>query len=316
MATNTDNEWTDRLASILGVDFANNYEAEFQRVSNTAVLQLMNRIGLTVVNGADDISNPFTVYDKEMMEYGDVLQMVKTKFTSPQEYDPEDTNPFNIKKGEAIQQFFSMNDSIQYQQTVWDRELKKAFATQGDFDRFVTAQLDAMEKSNTLDKRTKWKKMLSASGNIKDDPDGITLTNGIADGNALIRKFRHYANDVFREPSTEYNVAKDIAISNEIDIIMRRRDKNAIDESLAGVYNMSKLDIQANILLVDDFATTEDEKTVVAVIVDRRALGYYPTLITPSVQYNAKALYNNYFQTVEGVYTVDRTRNAVRILGA
>lgn len=316
--TQTDTEWNSRLAAILGDDFADNGSASFNNIANSVVPALMNRIGLTVVNDADDPANPFIDYDKPMMEMGDVVQMVKVKYTKPGEYDPEDTNPFAIKKGEAIAQYFTQNDSVQYSQTIWDRELRRAFAQRDSFDRFVTAQIDAMEKSNTLDKRTKWKKILTDSPAIKNDPSSITLTNGVADGTVLLDKFRSYANDVFREPSESYNIAGDTAISSEIDIIMRRKDKIAIDKTLAGVYNMDKLDLEANIKLVDDFATPTGDnagKTLLAVIVDRRALGYYPTQITPSAQYNAKGLYTNYFQTIEGVYTVDKTRNAIRIYG-
>lgn len=314
--TQTDTEWSARLASILGTSFADNYSANFAAVANSVVPTLMNRIGKTVVNGADDPSNPFTDYDKPMMEMGDVLQMVKVKYTAPQEYDPEDTNPFAIKKGDAITQYWSQNDSVQYQQSVWDRELRRAFTSRDNFDRFVSAQLDAMEKSNTLDKRTKWKKYITDCDAIKDDTNDITISSGTADADALLDRFREYANDKFREPSSAYNVAGDTAISSEVDIIMRRKDKIAIDKSLSGVYNMDKLDIEANVKLIDDFATPSNDKTLLAVIIDRRALGYYPTQVTPSVQYNGKALYTNYFQTIEGVYTVDRTRNAVRIYGS
>lgn len=320
MPTTTDSEWSSRLASILGANFASNWSGSFAQVQNQVVPGLMEKIGKMICSGADMPTNPFSDYTKEMMDVGSVLSLVKQKYVAPDDYDPEDTNPFALAKPDAVETFYSQNDSVQYCTTVWDRELRRAFQTRADFDIFVANQLDSLSKSDILDKRTKWKKLLTDTTAISNAVETVAVDaqGNLTNPGELLDIFRNYANDKFLEPSTSYNVAGDTAITPEggVDIIMRRRDKIAIDKVLAGVYNLEKIGIDARVKLVDDFATTSNSDTVLAVITDRRALAYYPTQVTASTQYNAKGLYSNNFLTVEGVYAVDRTRNALRVLAS
>lgn len=311
--TNTDTAWTSRLASVMPTNFMDNITTEFKVGNNTVLSSMMNMIGRTIVSGPDDPANPFAKYDKPLMEFGTVIQDYKVKYATPGKYDPEATDPFTITKNPPISYYYTQNDAVQYSATIYDREFKKAFTGQNAFDSFVSAQMDAMTTANTLDKRTKWKKYLSAEG-IGVEAE---VTTGTSYANDLLDTLREYANNLLREPSTAYNSAGDTAVSSDIDIIMKRKDKIAIDKVLSGVYNMDKLGIEANILLVDDFATPAkaDRATdeLVAIVCDSRALAYTPTQITPSAQYNGKGLYTNYYQTIEGVYSIAKYRNLVQV---
>lgn len=333
MPTNTDTMWTARLADHMPANFANNMSDSFSVANNEVYTTMMNMIGRTVVNAPDNPMNPFAKYTKPIMEYGDTIQDYKVQYAAADDYDPENNNPFTPVPGTQLAQYYKLDDSTQYTVTVWDRELRKAFAGQEAFNDFVSAKLDSLLTADTLDKRTKWKKYLSATDKIigaKPDQK-VEVETGADYAENLLTQLREFAENYFREPSTKYNAMGDTAISNEVDIIMKRTDKLAIDRFLSGVYNMNKLDIDANILLVDDFGAptgTNDSGTgtvtpgtgaptagdeLVAIVCDARALSYTPTMMQSSSQYNAKGLYNQNFYTVEGIYSVAKYRNFVQV---
>ena len=314
MATATDAAWTARLASVMPSNFMSNISTEFSKGNNSILTSMMNMIGRTVIDGVDVPSNPFMDYTKPLMPYGDTVQNYKATYVAPQAYNPEDANPFSVVKNAPKSLYFKENDSTQYQTTIYDREFAKAFASENSFNDFVAAQLDSLIQSDTLDKRTKWKKYLSMDG-IGATAD---VTTGADYASDLLDTLKEYANNRFREPSDEYNALGDTAISNEVDIIMKRSDKLAIDKTLYGVYNLELAGVQANIKLVDDFASPSStgankDKELVAVVCDRRALEYTPMQAVSSTQYNGKGLYTNYYYTVEGVYGIAKYRNLVQV---
>lgn len=318
--TNTDTMWTDRLKAVMPDNFLTNGSTAYTPGQNEILTSMINRIGRTVVNGTDNPMNPFDRYTKPIMEFGDTLQEYKIPYSKAQKYDAADTNPYSIVKNEPKALYFKIDDSCQYQNTIYNRQFKKAFATQGDFDAFVSAQLESMQTADALDKRTKWKEYISQDGiaGKQETIDASAMTD--ADyGEALLRMIRKYTDNLFREPSTAYNAMGDMAISTDVDVIMKREDAVNMDmDVLAGIYNLDKVGIKADILMVDDFATPASDSAnagneLVAVIADRRALAYTPTMQEASTAYNAKGLYTNYFYTVEGVYSVSKYRNMVQV---
>ena len=127
--------------------------------------------------------------------------------------------------------------------------------------------------------------------------EGVAVDASDADvyAGGLWDALRKYANSKFRQPNSAYNIARKTAISPSVDIIMKADDKLLVDNYLKGVYNLNKTDIDANIILIDDFATianvpntVTDLDELVAIVMDSRAPTYYPR--TPEVGsiYNPK----------------------------
>lgn len=314
--TTTDTIWNERLKNVIPDNFKTNRSITY--TPNQGYLDtMMNRIGLTVINGVDAPYNPFSKYTKAMVPYGDTIQSYKTAFVPAQKYDPDDDNPFVKVKNKPIQQYYTINDQMQWQESVDDNQFKMAFNSASTFGSFVEAKLDSLYKSAGLDMYTKWKQYISDNSifgktvNVDGGTDNADL------GENLFNIFRLYANSKLRQPSKDYNVAKDIAISPNVDIIMRADDKIMVDDYLKGVYNLNKVGVNANIMLIDDFATVKDKPTganeLIAVIADDRAFGFYPTSIDSSSVFNAKSLYMNYFYTVRGTFAFDRFRNCVGV---
>lgn len=317
--TVTDTAWTNRLQAIMPDNFMANISADFQGTMSPILTSMMNMIGRTIVHSPDTMMNPFAGWTKAIMDYGDTIQEYKSTILTGQEYDPEAEDVFATVKNSPIAQYSKYNDRTQYQQTIYDNQIKMAFTSESLFGDFVASQLDALTQSDTIDKFTKWKKYLS-NGTIAPTTGKFVMTNteGSEFGEELVKKMKELTT-AFRFPSTNFNVNGDTAVSGGIDIIMRAEDKNLIDvDFLKGVYNLDKVGVDANFIYIDDFATVTQGKPegagdLVAVVADNRAFSYTPRTPVGSSAYNGKALNTNYWLTVQGIYSVAKFRNIAQI---
>ena len=75
MTTQTDAQWTARLASIMPENFMDNISGQF--AANNGILNTMiNRIGMTLIHSPDTINNPFGDFTKSVMDYGDTTTII------------------------------------------------------------------------------------------------------------------------------------------------------------------------------------------------------------------------------------------------
>ena len=328
MATKTDAQWSERLASIMPDNFMDNISGQFL-INNGILNTMMNRIGMTLIHNVDKINNPFGDFTKTIVDYGDTIQEYKVKvidgkkFTADEFGDDESTyepNPFAVEKNKPIAQYSQLNDKVKYRQTIFDNQLKLAFTSEQKFGDFVAGMYGAVQESDNLDKFIKWKKFMS-NEDIYGATDTITATDNTEYFAKMIRKMKDTITK-FRFPSKNYNKAGDMVVSSDVSIIMKAEDKNKIDmDILAGVYNMNMMELPAKIRLVDDFATvsvtegegaeaTTTDKEVACIIVDDRFFSYFPRTPMAGAVYNPEDLYTNMFLNVQGTYTAALFRNA------
>lgn len=325
MTTNTDAQWTARLASIMPDNFMDNISGQF--AANNGILNtMMNRIGLTLIHSPDVMNNPFGDFTKTVVDYGDTIQEYKVKvidgkkFTADEFGDDESVytpNPYAVEKNKPIAQYSQIDDKVKYRQTIFDNQLKLAFTSEAKLGDFIASMYAAIQESDNLDKFIKWKKFMSneAIYGATDKIDAADTTEYFA---KMIRKMKDTITK-FKFPSKLYNVNEDTVCSNKISIIMKAEDKNKIDmDILAGVYNMDMMKLDANIRLVDDFATVvtqaegEDpvSKEVACIIVDDRFFSYFPRTPVAGALYNPEDMYTNTFLNVQGTYSAALFRNA------
>lgn len=323
MATNTDTMWTDRLASIMPSNFSANISNTFTANQNL-LDSMINRIGLTVIAGVDSPYNPFSKYTKQVMDYGDTVQKYKTDYIQGQKFetDTEDAmNPFKTARRKPYAQYVTIDDSVQYHETITDYEFSKAFTSDSALGDFVASKLDAMYESDGIDKYIKWKKYMSDAGKM-GKLVGVSADDSDTDvfAGALWDTMRLYANSKFKQPNSAYNIAGHTAISPSVDIIMKADDKLLVDKYLKGVYNLEKTAINANIILIDDFATlanipsgVTDVSELSAIVADSRAYEYYPRTPKAGSIFNPKGMNMEYYLTIQGTYCADKFRNIVGI---
>lgn len=128
--TTTDTQWTDRLADIMPDNFMSNISDVFQDNSSKMLLDtMMNRIGLTVIEGVDNFQNKFAKYTGPIMDLGDTVQKYKVGVIKGEEYDPDNSNPFVPVKNKPKAQYATLDDSVQYHETINAYEFQKAFTS-------------------------------------------------------------------------------------------------------------------------------------------------------------------------------------------
>ena len=328
MTTQTDAQWSERLANIMPDNFMSNISGQLL-INNGILNTMINRIGLTLIHNVDKINNPFGDFTRSVVDYGDTIQEYKVKVIDGKEFTADEfgddssvyePNPFAVEKNKPIAQYSKLNDKVKYRQTVFDNQLKLAFTSEQKFGDFVAGMYGAMQESDNLDKFIKWKKFMSNEA-IYGVTDTINADDDTEYFAKLIRKMKDTTTK-FRFPSKSYNVNQDMVVSDGISIIMKASDKNKIDmDILAGVYNMDMMKLGAKIRLVDDFATVSvttgtgadavtTNKDVACIIVDDRFFSYYPRTPMAGSVYNPEDLYTNMFLNVQGTYTAALFRNA------
>ena len=307
MATNTDAEWTARLDSILA-NFNANYSGTFTAGANNLYTTLYNRIGRTVVDGPDHAKGVFAKFNKAITDYGDTIQFIKSKVLPGQTYDPDAASPFGGSRNVPIAEYWKNNERVQYEIQITEQDMLKAFSNEGTMGSFVAAQLETLQASREYDQFITWKKFLSDKTKFDQTHAYEALTQ--MTGAEIWNKIREVTQSM-RFPTSNFNVQQDVAMSDDLTLIITAEAHRLIDSHLAVIYHEDLVGLTGlDIIDVDSFATPSGSDEIVFQIWDDRALGYYPKTPRATSAYNARALSTTNFLTVEGTYTAAKYRNA------
>ena len=307
MATNTDNQWTARLNSILA-NLNANYSATFQAVANNLYPALYNRIGRTIVDGPDHAKGVFAKFNKTITDYGDTIQFIKSKVLAGQAYDPDAATPFGGSRNAPIAEYWKNNESIQYEIQITEQDMLKAFSNEGTMGSFVAAQLETLQASREYDQFITWKKFLSDKTKFDQTHGYEALTQ--MTGAEIWNKIREVTQSM-RFPTSNFNVQQDVAMSDDLTLIITAEAHRLIDSHLAVIYHEDLVGLTGlDIIDVDSFATPSGSDEIVFQIWDDRALGYYPKTPRATSNFNGRALSTTNFLTVQGTYTAAKYRNA------
>ena len=307
MATNTDAEWTARLNTILA-NLNANYAATFQAVANNLYPALYNRIGLTVVDGPDHAKGVFAKFNKQIADYGDTIQFIKSKVLAGQAYDPDAASPFGGSRNVPIAEYWKNNESIQYEIQITEQDMLKAFSNAGTMGSFVAAQLETLQASREYDQFIEWKKFLSDKTKFEQTHAYEALS--AFTGQAIWEKIREVTQSM-KFPTTNYNVQGDVAMSSDMTVLITAEAHRLIDSYLAPIYHTDLVGLSGvDIIDVDSFATPSGSDEIVFQVWDDRALGYYPKTPRATSNFNGRALSTTNFLTVQGTYTAAKYRNA------
>ena len=307
MATNTDAEWTARLNTILA-NFNSNYSGTFTAGANNLYTTLYNRIGRTVVDGPDHAKGVFAKFNKSITDYGDTIQFIKSKVLAGQPYDPDATSPFGGSRNVPIAEYWKNNERVQYEIQITEQDMLKAFSNADTMGSFVAAQLETLQASREYDQFIEWKKFLSDNTKFEQTHAYEALT--AYTGQAIWEKIRAITQSM-RFPTDDFNVQQDVAMSDDLTLIITAEAHRFIDAYLAPIYHTDLIGLSGvDSIDVDSFATPTGTDEIVFQIWDNRALGYYPKTPRATSAYNARALSTTNFLTVEGTYTAAKYRNA------
>lgn len=279
-----------------------------QNYYNQFVDALINRIGTNYVH-QQSFKNPLREFKKPQMIYGSTIQEIIPKWIRAHSYVDDAEDVFKMARPDVRAWYHSQNRRDRYDITINDNELRTAFTESTGLNKLVSAFMRVPINSDEYDEyrimmqliavyNQRWgfyKHALSAA------PTDETT------GKEFLQALREYAG-LLRFPSTTYNngALPDIPIfvsPQELILLVTPKTQAALDvQTLSGIFQLEKADIQYRTILVDQFPIPDDD--CVALLTTTDFFMCCDTEYRNTSMYNPKTLGTNYFLHHWGVYSV------------
>lgn len=290
---------------------------QYPALQNEFLNFLMNRIGREIITSRM-YENPLRMFKKGFLEFGETVEEIFVNLAQVYAYNPSTaaTNVFNIETPDVKAAFHIMNVQSRYKQTVSEAQLRQAFLSWGNMDRFIRDGIIAsMYKAVEYDEFQIMKYMLARTylngkANAVVVPNATTEPNNIAIAMRAQSSMMTQLNNTMN-PSGVYNSAE----RNNQYLIIPAQMEAALDVNvLAAAFHMDKADFLGHIVPIDSFtnidstrlanilegfeAFTSEETTalgnVVAFLVDDNFFQIYDKLLEMRSIENSEGLYWNY----------------------
>ena len=278
---------------------------------NQFIDAIVNKIYLQVV-ASPMTYNPFDVYEGEPIPYGDTIENVYIPLRRGYKFDPTNENPFKQEKPKAITLYANINYEMQYKVTIQDVLLRRAVKNEYGLMRLINEVLGTLPKSMKLDHFMATIRMLNNEQIYADGFETIDVPN---DKSVIAKTITDKIVNVvseFQLPLSTNNALKvfNITPKENILLIIKNSLLNSINlDYLAGVYNLSKIDLIKKIIpvatlqyeVLDNPEDPENSTTHLEgedydfAIIDTNGFDIHNALEDGGEIYNPQAKYTNHF---------------------
>ena len=308
---------------------------QYPGLQNEFLSALVNRIGRVIISNKE-WSNPWSVFKKGTLEYGETIEDIFVDIVNGIPFDPDvEEGVFKRRFADVRAAFYVLNYKTKYPTTVSEDLLRTAFLSADGVNTLIAKIVTAMYTGAAYDEYQTMKYMLAR--HILHGQIYAKSTN-VTDGNekVLATDFKTVSNNL-EFMSQNYNLAGVHAhtVKDDQYIIINTATDAAIDVNvLATAFNMDKAEFMGHRVTVDGFGnldiarlntlfanqpgyeeigSTELEalNKIPAVIVDRDFWQVYDNLNKFTEIFNAESLYWNYFYHVWRTFAVSPFANAV-----
>ena len=310
---------------------------DMPQLQNEFLSALVNRIGRVILT-SKMYSNPWEMFKKGMLEYGETIEEIFVNIAKPFQYDPEvaETDVYKREIPDVRSAFHVMNYQKFYKATIQQAQLRQAFLSADGISQLIAGIVDQMYTAANYDEFLTMKYLLAKkilAGQFK--PVEIEAL-AAANSNAVTTTIKETSN-MLVFPSTEYNPAGVFQHTeyNDQYLIMSAKAKAIIDvNTLAAAFNMDKADFMGHVVTIDSFGSLDiarlnvlfaDDPTyteigtaelealaaIPAVSVGRDWFMVYDNLMQFTENYNGQGLYWNYFYHVWKIFSSSPFENAV-----
>lgn len=294
-----------------------------------------------------DFQNPFSRFDKGMLEMGDTIEEIFVQIAKGYRFDPEDASKTLFKRHlpDVRVAFHKLNFFAQYPMTINMTRVRRAFVSWAKVDELNTAILNSMYQGWQVDKYNLSRYAL-ALAILRGDLATVVVTDPDTDDswNKAYRTLQTLADNIWY-PSPEYNAAG--VFNNTPDrnklMIETTEMRNAFNiETRAQLYNLSVADYREQQFSIKDFKFLPEEyerlkslftdpetgevsedyheftsteqttlDSVIALVGDDRWFQNYTQEVSMDSVWNAKGKYWNYFYTIIGAISESPFANMV-----
>ena len=306
-------------------------------LQNEFLSALYNRIGRVIVE-SKTWENPWSLFKKGMLEFGETIESVFVDLAKPFQYDPAvaENTIFKREIPNVRSTFYVMNYQKFYKNTIQNNDLKMAFLSWDGITDLISKIVEAMYTSANYDEFQVMKYMLAKqilAGRLHiEDIDTTDMKGSVATIKSVSNKLTFL--------SRKYNIA---GVANATDkskqmVIMNSDfDANVDVNVLASAFNMDKAEFMGRRVLVESFGDIDndrlailfaDDSTYVAltsaeltaldaipcVVVDEDYFQIYDNLAEFTEDYNGEGMYWNYWYHVWKTFGVSPFANAIMFI--
>lgn len=280
---------------------------------NAFIDGLINRILFQEVH-AEVYENPLRIFKGAEVPFGTDVQ---DSISNPAIATPYDASALSDILTPAAPDvkvvYYRRNRQDKYKVTIYDEQLKGAFVSPEDFNRFVQMILNTLTSGDSIDEFTLMKSLLTNALNDSNIHTTALSTNltAIEFANTLVKEARAKFLQ-FGFPSVNYNSYYDMATAagvagatplktwttpDRISILMRADVAAQTDvDVLAKAFNMDKADFLGRQVIVDDFGSGDVASKTLAVICDKTAIRAHDNMFKmANTEYNAATLSRTYY---------------------
>lgn len=309
----------------------------YPALQNEFLNALVNRIGRVLVT-SKMYDNPWNMFKRGMLEFGETVEEVFVDIAKPFEYDPEtaESEVFKREIPDVRAAFHILNYQKFYKVTVQREQLRQAFLTWDGVTDLITKIINSMYAGANYDEFLVMKYLVAVNilnGRLKAVE--ISDPSTVANMKSVVGTIKSVSNGM-EFMGTQYNQAGVHTYSDKRDqYIILTSDFDAIMdvEVLASAFNMDKADFMGRRVLVDSFGKLDNERlallfngdpnyveltademaaldTIPAVLVDRDWFMILDNLLEFTDQYNGQGLYWNYWLHVWKTLSVSPFANS------
>lgn len=313
--------------------------SDFQPNANAFLNALVNRIGLVLIN-SKLYSNPWAMFKRGMMEYGESIEELFVNIVSAQNFDPEtaENEVFKRKLPDVRSAFHTMNYQKFYKTTVSQAQLQQAFLSFQGISDLVGRITEALYTSENYDEFLVMKYMLAKAA-LKGQFYPVNIAAATAENSNAIVTTLKTMSDNLTFLKADYNVAgvHTFTEKNNQVFIMSTAFANMVDvETLALAFNIDKVELMGRIIRVDSFGFDASEisrldallgenpgyetiqagdntklKALPAICVDSSFFMIFDNFQQMTDAYNGQGLYWNYFLHAWKTFSTSPFANAL-----
>lgn len=286
------------------------YTATDYDASVVAPFDMIEKIALQVIREVKTI-DPLEVFEKGQIGNGTTIEQVIVELVDGTDWDKDGAHTLDKKTIEMISRYFKDITDTQFATTVQKSEIKKVMKGDSSYEEVAGRLVATLTESERHDKFNKLKALLvGACAEDTTNSAGapiIKLQNDALTSPEEVMKLIKNTVKGFKFVSNKFNGAgiDRSTYADDIYIVAPYTVISALDvDFLAGVFNLSKVEMEARLIETD----ATDGKVY---ILDRNAVVCYTKDYEMTEQWNGEGRFMNYYLTVERIYGVSPLFNAV-----
>lgn len=309
---------------------------DYSALQNEFLNALINRIGRVMIT-SKMYSNPWTVFKKGLIDFGETIEEIFVNIAKPFEYNVENSENkvFARETPDVRSAFHALNYQKFYKVTIENNQLKQAFLSWDGVTDLITKIINSMYAGANYDEFLVMKYTL-AKNILNGRLTPVTTPALTTENMKTVASTIKGVSNSYEFMSKKYNAAKveNYADKNNQYLIVNADFDAVMDiEVLASAFNMDKAEFSGHKIMVDGFgnldnerlallfkndttytAITDDEmkalNAIPAVLIDKEWFMIFDNLYEFTEQYNGEGMYWNYWYHIWKTFSVSPFANA------